>query len=218
MKAVLFDCDGLMFDTEAEAQRIWKRIAAENGVDLPDDFKYHITGTAKRDYEWIDTVRGLRELVPVISKKRFDLDYWRSFEKDSLNKKGLKELFAWLEENGYQTAVCSSSRSEYVRTLLSTVEGGLPVKAVAGGDHVTRSKPDPQIFLLGAEMLGVKPADCLVLEDSKFGIMAAAAAGMRSVFIEDTIEPDEEMESLIDLRADDLSQVITILKEMEEAQ
>ena len=218
MKAVLFDCDGLMFDTEAQAQKIWKRIAAEKGIDLPEDFRYHITGTGKRDYVWIDSIRGLREALPEISGKRFDLDYWRSFEKDSLNKKGLKELFAWLDANGYKKAVCSSSRSDYVKALLSTVSGGLPVDVIVGGDHVTRSKPDPQIFLLGAEMLGVEPEECLVLEDSKFGIMAAAAAHMRSVFIEDTIEPDAEMEALIDLRADDLSEVIGILKEMEGAQ
>ena len=216
MKAVLFDCDGLMFDTEAEAQKIWVKTAAEFGIDLPADFRYHVTGTARRDYDWIDTIKGLRELIPVISGRRFDLSYWSSFEKDSLNKKGLKELFEWLNENGYKTAVCSSSKSEYVKTLIGTVSGGLQYDCIFGGDHVKRSKPDPEIFLLGAEALGTDPADCIVLEDSKFGIMAAHAANMRSVFIEDTIEPDAEMEKYIDLRADDLSQVIGILKALEE--
>ena len=80
----------------------------------------------------------------------------------------------------------------------------------------TRGKPDPEIFLLGAEKLGVDPENCLVLEDSKQGIIAARRAGMHSCFIQDTIEPDEEMEEAIEFRRDSLADVIGLLEEENE--
>ena len=83
-----------------------------------------------------------------------------------------------------------------------------------GGNMVTNGKPDPEIFLKGAECLETDPAECLVLEDSKNGIIAAQRAGMHSCFIKDLIEPDEEMEQAIEFRRDDLSQVIGLIEEM----
>ena len=86
--------------------------------------------------------------------------------------------------------------------------------AIVGGNEVKHGKPAPDIFLKGAETLHVKPEECLVLEDSKNGILAAHAAGMHSCFIEDTVKKDSEMKAVLEYEKKDLSQVIDLLEEI----
>ena len=216
VNAILFDCDGLMFETELIAQYIWRYEAEQRGISLPGDFFVKITGTSgKKEDDYLRSLPGVKEAMEEIGKMRFDLDFWRNIHTDCLNKKGLIELYRYLRRKGYAMAVCSSSGSEYVKTLLSTVSIDMKFDAIVGGNMVKHAKPDPEIFLLGAAACKAKPNECLVLEDSKWGIIAAAKAGMRSCFIEDTIAPDEEMLQLIDLRADSLLEVIGLLEELE---
>lgn len=212
IRAVLFDCDGLMFDTEIVANAIWKYEADIRHVRLPDDFYARITGTGGKDLQaYLESIPGMTGMLAETRKKRFDLDFWGSVHTDCLNRPGLIELFDWLEEHGYRCAICSSSPRSYVETLLSTVSKKLKYDAIVGGDMVKHAKPDPEIFLVGAQALGVQPEECLVLEDSKFGILAAKAAGMHSCFIPDTIIPDEEMRNAIEYERSDLHGVISLL-------
>ena len=216
IKAVLFDCDGLMFDTEIIAQQIWRDGARDYGVDLPADFFEHITGAGGKDLlEYIGTVPGADTLLKVNRKKRFDLDFWKSIHTDCLNRPGLVELFAWLNENNYKIGICSSSAYDYVTALVNTVSVPLHYDVIVCGDMVTHAKPDPEIFLRGASELGVDPENCMVLEDSKQGILAAKNAGMHRCFIPDTIVPDEIMRDAIEFEAPSLNAVITLLKELQ---
>ena len=150
------------------------------------------------------------------SAKRFDLDFWGSFEKGELVMKGLEELCAYLKENGYKIGIASSSSKAYVETLLRNADTVIEYDALCTGDMVKHAKPDPEIFLRGAAELGVSPDNCLVLEDSKQGILAAKRAGMRSCFIPDTIVPDDEMKAALDLQRDSLLDVISLLEENRE--
>ncbi len=215
IRAVLFDCDGLMFDTESRSQEIFREEARNYGVILPDDFFVRITGgTSEEDRRYIRSIPGIDAVMNASRKRRFDLSWWASMAADSLSKPGLKELFAWLEEKGIPRAICSSSRREYVETLISTVSGGLKYDEIVCGDMVSRPKPDPEIFLKAAAGLGVAPENCMVLEDSRQGITAARRAGMHSCFIRDTIEPDEEMRTMIEYERNDLQEVIQLLAGM----
>ena len=171
IKAVLFDCDGLMFDTEIIAQQIWRDSANEYGIKLPDDFFEHITGAGGKDLlAYIASVPGANTLLEINRAKRFDLDFWAGIHTDCLNRPGLIELFTWLEENDYRVAICSSSAKEYVLTLIHSVSVPLHYDTIICGDMVKHAKPDPEIFLTGAGALGVSPEHCLVLEDSKQGM------------------------------------------------
>lgn len=212
ISAVLFDCDGLMFDTEIVANEIWRYEAEKNNVVLPEDFFERIIGSGGNDlWAYIDSIAGLRDIVADIRAKRFDLDFWASIHTDCLNRPGLIEIFQWLREENIPCAICSSSPAVYVETLLSTVSVQLKYEAIVGGDMVKHAKPDPEIFLLGAQALHVAPAECMVLEDSKAGILAARRAGMHSCFIPDTIIPDAEMKSAIEYECSSLNEVIPLL-------
>lgn len=214
IKAVIFDCDGLMFNTERYSIQVWKDEAEKAGISLPSDFFDRITGSGgEKTLAYIESC-GLKDILPIIHNKRFDLDYLGSVPKDSMNMKGLIEIFTYLNQKGYRIAIASSSPDVYVQTLLSRVSVPLHYDALVGGNRVRNSKPNPEIFLLAAEALHTRPEECLVLEDSKAGILAAKNAGMRSVFIEDTVHPDEEMKEAIDLQADSLLGVIDLLEKM----
>jgi HAD hydrolase, family IA, variant 3 len=213
VKAVLFDCDGLMFETELISQQIWKDEANKLGFSLPEDFFINITGSGGEELtRYLSSIPKGIHLFEVMKKKRFDISFWSSIQKDCLNKKGLVTLFHWLKQHGYLIGICSSSHRTYVEALLSTVSTPLEYDAIVGGDMVTHAKPDPEIFLVGAKILGVKPSDCLVLEDSKQGITAAKRAGMHSCFIEDTIKPDQIMKDMIEYQTENLEDVIQLLK------
>lgn len=216
IEAVLFDCDGLMFDTERVAQDMWREIAKGYGVTLPDDLFVCITGVKDTSLlePYYKTIPHLSDIIREAGRRRFDLAYWKTFYPDRLNKKGLVQINAYLKEAHIPCAVCSSSRKEYVETLLETSSQPLYFDAIIGGDMVTHGKPDPEIFLKGAELLHVKPENCLVLEDSKMGILAAGNAKMHSCFIPDTIKPDEEMRKAIEYQREDLSRVIDLIKEL----
>ena len=213
--AVLFDCDGLMFDTERISQSMFTAAAEKHGVSLPDDFFIRQTGgTSEEDRKYLHSLPGIEKVFGEVRGKRFSLDYWASLPKDSISKTGLKEIFAWLEENGVKCAVCSSSGREYVETLISTVSAPIRYDAIICGDMAERRKPDPEIFLKAAEILEIRPEACLVLEDSKQGLLAARRAGMHSCFIQDTIIPDEEMLSLIEYEKNNLLEVIPLLERL----
>lgn len=216
IEAVLFDCDGLMFNTEQISQKMWREEAEKFHVTIPDAFFQAITG-ARRDQDYMANyeIPHIDEIIHIMHARRFDLSYWQTFAPDGLNKKGLKELYQYLKNHHYQTAVCSSSSKEYVETLIHTVSIPMTFDTIVGGDMVIHGKPDPEIFLKGASLLHTAAEHCLVLEDSKQGILAARSAGMHSCFIQDTIVPDTEMQSAIEYQRDDLSQVIDLLKEGE---
>ena len=214
MKAILFDCDGLMFNTEFYAIDMWKQVAKKYNFRLPDDFFKKITGSGgKKVEEYFQTLDGIEPIRSIVSKKRFDLEYWTSFKKDELNKKGLFELYRYLKENKYKIAICSSSNKEYILSLLSTVSIPLEFDTIISGDMVKNAKPAPDIFLEAARKLNVTFEECLVLEDSKQGILAARNAGMHSCWIKDMIEADEEMQENIEYTASNLQEVINLLKE-----
>ncbi|NCB34053.1 MAG: HAD family hydrolase, partial [Erysipelotrichia bacterium] len=186
-------------------------------VTLPEDFFLKITGASRADVkEYEDSIPGLAEVLPLIQKKRFNLDFWSSVHTDCLNKKGLISLFQYLEDQKIRIAVCSSSNSEYVSTLIRTVSIPLHVDAMVTGEMVEHSKPDPEVFLKAAEKLHIMPEECLVLEDSKQGIIAAWRAGMHSCFIYDTIRPDAEMKQAIEFQEPSLDEVIGLLKHIAE--
>lgn len=215
IQAVLFDCDGLMFETERISITMWKEQAEKYHISLPDDFFTKITGSSDKNlHQYLLSIPGLPKVYDAIHRKRFDLDFWKSCGIDTLNKKGLIEIFAYLDEIHMPRAICSSSPREYVETLLSRVSVPLHYDEMICGDMVKKAKPDPEIFLKGAEALDVTPAQCLVLEDSKAGILAAKRAGMHSCWIRDMIEADDEMKKAIEYREDSLLGVIDLLKKL----
>lgn len=195
---VIFDMDGLMFDTERIAVDAWKYAGSVSGVDIPDKIIESIVGVNVRKSEEIFK-KYYGENFPFYDVRKLKIDYSTNLiQKQGIPiKKGLLELLEFLKDKNILRAVATSTERE--RTLFYLSNGGLTDKfnIIVCGDEVIKSKPEPDIFLTAANKLGVDPGECIVLEDSQNGLLAASRAGMYPIFIPDIRRPSLEVMNLI---------------------
>ena len=196
IKGVVFDMDGLMFDTENLTCLLQKRIFDKRGIAPDYDLEWYKQTVGKRtedieglfkdlcggDFDFADFRAECREV------------YEEYTEKHGVPvKRGLFELLDLLKEKQIKTALATSTaKPSAVRTL--RISGTLPYfDALVCAEDVQRGKPYPDPFLKAAEKLGLKPESCLALEDSVNGIKSAYSAGMITVMVPDLIEPTDEI-------------------------
>lgn len=192
IKAVLFDMDGVILDTERIHIEGWKTVCGNAGISVDEDFLVKLRG-ANQEYQKKVFQEAFGEAVPFDMLRRQRRDYSMArFEADGVAAKpGYSELTAWLREQEIPYALCTSTEMETAARLLSLA--GLPCDfaATVTGMEPAHSKPAPDVFLLAAEKLGVRPEDCVVMEDSPNGVQAGCAAGCRVVMVPDTVPADE---------------------------
>lgn len=212
IKGVLFDMDGTMFDTETMSIYGWEAAAEKYGISITRDFMIGCMGLV---------TDAIRERFYDKYGRNFDYDAFRSDKlkimEDVINKsgvphkKGLTELLDYLKANGIKCAVATSTSHD--RAMLN-IERGKVLEyfdEIISGDMVEHGKPAPDIYILTAERLGLSPQECMVLEDSKNGIISAHLSGSAAVLIPDIIPIDEDMTAAADYMCDDLSQVIDLI-------
>ncbi len=212
--AVLFDMDGLVLDTEKLYTRFWQEAANVLGYPMTKEQALGMrslnrgAGLAKMQSYFGPSVDYDR-----IRNKRIELMDAFVEQEGVVLKPGIHELLLFLKERGIKTAIATSSPME--RTLLYLGSVGLQnsFDELVSGYMVEKGKPEPDIYLYAAKKLGVKPEECMVLEDSPAGILAAYRAGCLPVMVPDQDEPEEETKKLLHARADSLSSVIQLLNE-----
>lgn len=195
-KAVLFDMDGLMFDTERLADEIWISLAPQFGYTLDSAGVSVLRGRNKHD-GGIALRALLGDEVPYEA-------WWEAAHTELLHRledavplrPKLLELLDHLHALALPLAVVSSSHTSSVEHHLARTGLRDRFTCVIGGDRVVHSKPAPDIYLLGAQTLGIAPTDCLVLEDSYNGCRAGHAAGCRVVMVPDLDPATPEMRAI----------------------
>ena len=217
VQGVIFDMDGLMFDTERLWDTLWEPTCREMGVEMPADVDAFLAsgrglaGQALADH--------IRKYFPTVDPQKMLQTAWRLadelFAKGVPCKPGLFELLDVLEERGIPRIVASSSPRSMILQNLSTTGAGRYFAQVVCGADVEHSKPAPDIFLLAASRVGVALPRCLVLEDSLYGLRAARAAGAVSVMVPDLRPYGPEVAPYVDYLKQDLSQVIDLLDTVE---
>lgn len=212
VKLIIFDMDGLMFDTERHIVDMWGQAGRESGLTIPAAL---VSSTAGLDAENTRKVFvkqfGGDFPYEKIRARRIALQL-EEIEKNGVPiKKGLLELLDYLEEKNIQKAVATSTDRE--RTTLYLQKAGLLHRfdTIVCGDEVKNGKPAPDIFLKAAEKMDVVPADCLVLEDSPNGILAAHNACMRVIMVPDLAQADETTKCLLFAVCSSLLDVIKML-------
>lgn len=212
--AVVFDMDGLLFDTEALYLDAAMAAAVDHGIEMPVELYLGTIGL---------TGEAARELVCGHFGSDFDFDgYWKTAdlrfgvlaETGLRLKPGAVELLDILVGRGLPRAIATSSSPGKVRHHLDAhgLHGRFDA-IVARGDYA-RGKPAPDPFLKAAERLGVAPETCVALEDSHNGVRAASAAGMMTVMVPDLLEPTAEIRGLCVHVAADLHDVGGLISAM----
>lgn len=184
VRAVLFDLDGTLMDSETQTDQAVTAVAARHGVA---DFSLPPDETHGRTWEHVaDTVRARTGIaVPAAALVTEMLDYWNAATAEAKPVPGAPEAVHAAFASGLRLSVVSSSPRSVIDRFLDRLGIGhcIGKHARIGGDSVRRSKPDPEGFLLAARALGTAPSDSLVFEDSRAGLEAARSAGMRSMFV-----------------------------------
>ena len=204
MRAFIFDMDGVLFDSERAVLGIWEEIAGEWGLDGIGQVFIQCVGTNKQRTREI-----LYAAYPALDFALFDETVRSRFRARYGGgrlpfKPGAAVILSGLKAAGVPLALASSTRLETVKRELDEA-GLLPYfDVVVGGDMVTHSKPDPEIFLMAASLLGAEPDDCWVVEDSFNGVRAAHAGVMHPIMVPDMLPPDGEMEAKAEIIVEDL--------------
>ena len=204
--AVVFDMDGVLFDTERLCQTCWLKLAEEDDIpNMPEVYALCIGVN----------VQVTRQIVYDNYGKDFPFEEYDRRASAMYNeyiaehgvpvKDGVRETLEALAKAGVKIAVASSTRREKVLRLLASAGIAQYFTAVVGGDTVTHSKPHPEIFLKACEALGVAPEEAIAVEDSHNGIRSAHAAGMTPVMVPDLLPVTEEMRGLASYVAEDMN-------------
>ena len=212
IQGVLFDMDGLMFDTEPLWGESWAPALALFGLPFKEGLDQSARGAAGENLRAVLRSYYGPDCPADAIITAFDKIAHEKFLAPVPKKPGLDPLLDWLEARGIPMAVVSSSGESVIRRNLDNWQMTGRFKAIISGEMVTRSKPDPEAFLLGAKAIGVEPASCLVLEDSHNGVRAGAAGGFVTVMVPDLMPDDAEMQSLYTMKCDSLTQVLDKLK------
>lgn len=213
LDAVVFDMDGVIFDTETIALRSWQDTADAHGLG-------DITETAMKcvGRSTVDTIKIFEEAYgDRVSIDELHIQCVERFkeimETEGIPvKKGARELLEFLNERGAKVALASSTSYDTVVRELKDADLFKYFSVIVGGNMIEHSKPEPEIYLLACEKLGVDPARSAAVEDSRNGIISASRAGMYPFLVPDIIQPDEEMIKLSHKQFNDLLEVKAYLQ------
>ncbi len=215
LKAVIFDMDGLMINTERLTVKIWGRLGREYGYSGIPEAAPHTMGLRKD-----------------ASKKFFSEHFGKEFPFDEFMGKssaisekylrtngvpvmpGLFELLDFLKSKKLLLAVATSTARERAMFCLNDIDAAKYFDKIICGDMVEKSKPDPDIYLKTAAALGAAPSSCAVLEDSPNGAAAGIAAGMATVMVPDLAAPDENLRKSLFACVGSLTETVPIFDKM----
>ena len=214
VQAVIFDMDGVIFDSERLVIECWQVIAEKHNIPDIVEICMRVQGNNRQE-----------------TGKRFREKYGNDFPYDTYKKEvtalfrerygegrlplkpGVVKILEELKRNNIPLALASSTRSDIVKLEMEEANLLPYFDAVLGGDMVPRSKPEPDIFLAAAAALEADPTCCYVLEDSHNGIRAAYRAGMHPVMVPDMQQPTEEIRGIPEAVVENLLAALEYLQE-----
>ncbi|MBU3181782.1 HAD family hydrolase [Clostridium psychrophilum] len=207
-KAVIFDMDGVLIDSEPHQLKLHEDYLKSKGIYLkPERLNLIVGGNPKLRWDSIkDAFQGK------MKREEYEDDYAKYHNKDiEINYKdilnpGVVDILKWLKNESYKVALASSSGMNKIQMVLKQCGIEEYFEAVLSGEMFNNSKPDPEIYLTMVKKLKLEPKDCLVIEDSVYGITASKAAGIYTVALEenrfgfDQSIADEKITNLLELK------------------
>lgn len=194
MKAIIFDMDGVLINTEPLHYECWKQTMADEGIDMTYDVYKHCIGSTigyllellRNAYGDISDEETLRTRMFAKKEAIVQRDGFPPIE-------GVKEAVRRFHEEGFRLEVASSSASYYIGRVLDALDIHQYFECYTSGEEVEHPKPAPDTFVRAMEKLNLKPEDCLIVEDSTNGGKAAAAAGAKCVWFHNPDSGDQQI-------------------------
>ena len=208
IKALIFDCDGVLVDTERDAHRVgFNKAFAEFGIDAEWSVDFYakmllVAGGKERMTAYFDEAGwpedkvaeygGKEELIKALHKTKTALV--SEIVKDLPVRPGVLRIIDEAREAGVRLGVCTTSNAKFIDAVLDLfgAERKAAFEFVHAGDVVSKKKPDPEIYLLALATLGLPASDCVVVEDSRNGLLASTGAGIPTLITTSTYTVDED--------------------------
>lgn len=181
IEAVIFDLDGVIVSTDEFHYLAWKKLADRLGIEFDREINERLRGVSRREslmivLEKSEVEYSEEDILGFLDEKNATyLELLQQLSPADILE-GVEEKLEWFEANNIHMAIGSSSRNTPV--ILEKIGLSTRFEAIADGNQIKNSKPDPEVFLLAAKLLGIAPEKCLVVEDAAAGVEAAIAANM----------------------------------------
>lgn len=214
LKAVIFDMDGLMFDTERLNIEAWMHVGQENGLALTYEIALQTVGASPEDTKraFSSYLGDLPNFYELRHQRITYVNHVIATQGVPL-KKGLLELLDFLEKHAYKVALATSTQRKHALYYLERAGLTDRFDQIICGDMIQNMKPAPDIYVKTCAMLNVEPQACLVLEDSAIGVTAAWQAHANPVLIPDLVQLDDSYVTLLYAKVDSLLDVISLLND-----
>lgn len=183
IKAIIFDMDGVLIDSEPYYQKNLQKHFQHFGVNVKIEQLYSLAGGT--EYHYDEVINPLLKEVNV-SREEFDNYTHHQYQinetpyLDLLNPDVI-EILDWLKENGYRIAIASSSKLHEIKAVLNTCSLNEYFELIMSGEMFQMSKPNPEIYITCVEKLNLSPQECIAIEDSEYGITAAIKANITCI-------------------------------------
>ncbi len=211
IKAIIFDMDGVILDSESISDITWRKAAEERGLSVNDEILNACRGSNKND-----TIQTLKKYYGSDFDSEAFLERTAELFHQIEEKDGIpllpyaKEILEYLKPR-YRMALASSTRGPTVERQLRAAGVIDFFETRTTGEMVEHSKPNPEIYLMACKSIGVKPEDCAAIEDSLNGIRSAHAAGLKPIMVIAKVQPTAEIRKMCAAVFDSLEEVKTIL-------
>lgn len=212
IKAVIFDLDGTVIDTEKLLVKYWCMAANEFGFPMEREHALQLRSLARKYAEpllkeWF----GENCDYMTVRNRRMELMTAHIIENGLDVKAGIKELLVWLGENGYKRAVATATDLTRAGKYLTDVGLYDYFDCIISAHQVENGKPKPDVYIYAVNQLGLTPDECIAVEDSPNGVISASDAGCKTIMVPDLTEPDEELKKRLYAVCPKASDIIKVL-------
>lgn len=215
-RCVVFDMDGVLFDSESLVLRCWEETAQKHVIPDIQEMCRACLGVNAIETRAKFLAHYGADFPYDAYKTEMSERYWHQVEQGALTlKPGVRTLLNLLYMADWRVGLCSSTRTAVIEEQLTLFGLRQCFHDIVGGNQLQRSKPDPEGYLLSCNHLGVLPEQAFAVEDSYNGVRAAASAGMRVIMIPDLLPPTPEMETLVEHIFPDMDAFRWFLEETE---
>ena len=212
MNAVFFDLDGTLIDTEKIYRQVWPKATADLGYELTDEMYLELRSLGRpfvleKFKSWYDEGFDYNEA------RRIRKGYFDAYiaEHPIERKNGAIELLTALRNKGFTTAIATATDPTRAHEYLGMTGLEGYFDKVISATMVDEGKPSPKVYQYAASELGLKPEECVAVEDAPNGVLSANRAGLKVIMVPDQSEPDEELLKSIDIKVNSLDEIISFL-------